>query len=177
MFNILLFLLSLLFLVSCTHDAVNHSVEERKELNTLNKLYKNKELKIKIYFDNKDIDSLGTSEYIIRQENTSDPLIFSIRSYLKGVNKQEADLGFKTNNLGIDSFEIKVEGKIVLVNFISEDLNIKSPEQILKFDYNIFKTAEQFDNIDDVKICINNIYNYQMSFLANEEVIECPFSF
>ena len=50
MFNILLFLLSLLFLVSCTHDAVNHSIEENKELNTLNKLYKNKELKIKIYY-------------------------------------------------------------------------------------------------------------------------------
>lgn len=93
MFKISIFLLGLLFLVSCTHDAVNHSVEEEKELNTINYLYKNTELEIKIYFDSKDIDSFSTSEYIIRQSNTSNPLNFSIRSYLDGVSEEEADLG------------------------------------------------------------------------------------
>lgn len=175
MFNISLFLLSLLFLVSCTHNTVNHSIEEKKELNTINELYKNKVLETKIYFDNDNIDPLSTSEYVIRQSKTNSSLVSSIRSYLDGVSKQEADLGFETNNLGIESFEIKVKEKTALINFVSTDLNIKSSEQILNFDYNIFKTAEQFDYIDDVKICINNISNYQMSFLANEEPADCPF--
>ncbi|MGP5361622.1 hypothetical protein ACTXL1_12630, partial [Psychrobacter celer] len=65
--------------------------------------------------------------------------------------------------------------RTALIKFISKDLNIESPEQVLNFDYNIFKTAEQFDYIDNVKICINNIFNYQMSFLANEQPIKCPF--
>ena len=175
MFKISIFLLGLLFLVSCTYDAINHSTEEEKELNTVNDLCKNTALEIKIYFDSKDIESFSTSKYIIRQSNTSNPLDFSIRSYLDGVNEEEVDLGFKTNNLGIGSFEIKVKDRTALINFISKDLNIESPEQILNFDYNIFKTAEQFDYIDDVKICINNISNYQMSFLANEQPIKCPF--
>ncbi len=177
MFKISLFLLGLLFLVSCTHDAVNHSIEEEKGLNTINDLYKNTALEIKIYFDSKDIESFSTSEYIIRQSNTSNTLDFSIRSYLDGVSEEELDLGFKTNNLGIKSFEIEVKDRTALINFIGKDLDIKSSEQILNFDYNIYKTAEQFDYIDDVKICINNISNYQMSFLAKEEPIDCPFSF
>ena len=175
MFKISIFLLGLLFLVSCTHNAINHSTEEEKELNTINDLYKNTALEIKIYFDSKDIESFSTSKYIIRQSNTSNPLDFSIRSYLDGVSEEEVDLGFKTNNLGIEYFKIKVKDRTALINFISKDLNIESPEQILNFDYNIFKKAEQFDYIDDVKICINNISNYQMSFLANEQPIKCPF--
>lgn len=175
MFKISIFLLGLLFLVSCTHDAVNHSIEEEKKLNTINDLYKNTALEIKIYFDSKDIESLSTSEYTIRQSNTSNPLDFSIRSYLDGVSEEEVGLGFKTNNLGIESFKIKVKDRTALINFISKDLNIESPEQILNFDYNISKTAEQFDTVDKTEICINNIYNYQMAFLANEEPIDCPF--
>ena len=118
MFKISIFLLGLLFLVSCTHDAINHSTEEEKELNTINDLYKNTALEIKIYFDSKDIESFSTSKYIIRQSNTSNPLDFSIRSYLDGVNEEEVDLGFKTNNLGIGSFEIKVKDRTALINFI-----------------------------------------------------------
>jgi hypothetical protein len=177
MFNISFFLLSLLFLVSCTHDAVNYTINKQKELNTINGLHKNTIPEIRIYFDHKNIGLLSTLDYINRLSKTDDPLIFSINSYLNGVRKQEADLGFKTNNLGIRSFKLKVEDKIALINFVSNDLDISSPEQILNFNYNIFKTAEQFNYIDDVKICINNIYNYQMVFLANEEAIDCPFSF
>ncbi len=47
MFKVSIFLLGLLFLVSCTHDAVNHSIEEEKELNTINDLYKNIVLEVK----------------------------------------------------------------------------------------------------------------------------------
>ena len=53
MFKMSIFLLGLLFLVSCTHNAINHSTEEEKELNTINDLYKNTALEIKIYFDSK----------------------------------------------------------------------------------------------------------------------------
>lgn len=176
MFNILPFLLSFLFLASCTHDTLKKSTEEKTELNTINELYKNTPLEIKVYFD-KNVESLGTSEYVIRQSQTSDPLIFSIDSYLNGVSKQESNLGFKTNNLGIESFNIKVKNRTALINFSSSDLDIKGPEQILNFTYNIMLTAEQFDHIDDVTICINNTYNYQMALLANEDPVPCPFSF
>ncbi len=189
MFSKTVFLSSLLFLVSCTHDSISHSIEKQRESDSINELYKdtifeNSQAKqsdtiseIKIYFDHKDVDSLSTSEYISRQSQTSNPLSFAISSYIDGVRRQEADLGFETNNLGVESFEIKVEGRTALIKFISKDLNIEGPEQTLNFTYNISKTAEQFDNIDDVKICINDIYNYQMSFLANEEPVVCPFSF
>lgn len=54
MFKISIFLLGLLFLVSCTHDAINHSTEEEKELNIVNptkKCYDNSKPQLTDYYD------------------------------------------------------------------------------------------------------------------------------
>ena len=39
----------------------------------------------------------------------------------------------------------------------------------------IIVTAEQFDTVNDAQICVNNTYNYEITFFANEESVDCPF--
>ena len=86
-------------------------------------------------------------------------------------------MGFKTNNLGLTSFNVKVEDRKVMIDFESDNLDIQGPDQILSFSYNVAQTAEQFKNIDNTEICINGIHNYQMVLLANEASVPCPFHF
>ena len=131
-------------------------------------------LAVKVFFENPNLDG---SSYIIRYVDKASPLKNGIQEYLNGLTPEEKKLGFETSNFGNDSFQVKIEKKTALINFKSSDLSITGSEQILNFNYNISKIAEQFDTVDKTEICVNNIYNYQMAFLANEEPIECPFSF
>ena len=131
-------------------------------------------LAVKVFFENPNLE--GPS-YVSRYVDKASPLKNSIQEYLNGLTPEEKNLGFETSNFGNEIFQVKIEKKTALINFKSSDLSITGPEQILNFNYNISKTAEQFDTVDKTEICVNNIYNYQMAFLANEEPIECPFSF
>ena len=72
---------------------------------------------------------------------------------------------------------LEVEDRTAMIDFESDNLDIQGPNQILNFSYNIAQIAEQFEDVDGTEICINSTYNYQMALLANEEPIECPFSF
>ena len=131
-------------------------------------------LAVKVFFENPNLDG---SSYIIRYVDKASPLKNGIQEYLNGLTPEEKKLGFETSNFGNNSFQVKIEKKTALINFKSSDLSITGPEQILNFNYNISKTAEQFDTVNETEICVNDIYNYQMAFLANEEPVECPFSF
>ena len=97
MFNILPFLLSFLFLASCTHDTLKKSTEEKTELNTINELYKSTALEIKVYFENPNLDD---SSYVIRYVDKASPLKNSIQEYLNGLTPEEKKLGFETSNFG-----------------------------------------------------------------------------
>lgn len=141
-------------------------------LATMNKKLVKNRLAVKVYFENSNLDD---SSYVIRYVDKASPLKNSIQEYLNGLTPEEKNLGFESSNFGNNSFQVKIDKKTAFINFISYKLRIIEPEQILKFDYNISKTAEQFDTVDKTEICINNIYNYQMAFLANEEPIDCPF--
>lgn len=133
--------------------------------------------KVKIYFNIGKVDSLESSGYVTRSAKSNDVLNFAIQSYLQGVTKEEEQMGFKTNNLGLTSFNIKVGDRKAMIDFESDNLDIQGPNQILSFSYNVAQTAEQFKNIDNTEICINGIHNYQMVLLANEASVPCPFHF
>lgn len=100
-----------------------------------------------------------------------------MQDYLQGITEQEEKMGFKTNILGLTGFNIKVEDRTAMIDFESNNLDIRGPNQILNFSYNIAKTTKHFEYVDDAEICINGIYNYQMAFLANETIAPCPFGF
>lgn len=143
-------------------------------LNKISKQSIKDKLAVKVYFENPNLDD---SDYVIRFVNKESPLKNAIQEYLNGLTPEEKKLGFESSNFGNDSFQVKIKDKTALVNFTINELEIIGPEQILKFTYNISKTAEQFKTVDETEICVNNIYNYQMAFLANEDAIDCPFSF
>lgn len=143
-------------------------------LNKMSKQSIKDKLAVKVYFENPNLDD---SDYVIRFVNKESPLKNAIQEYLNGLTPEEKKLGFESSNFGNDSFQVKIKDKTALVNFTINELEIIGPEQILKFTYNISKTAEQFKTVDETEICVNNIYNYQMAFLANEDAIDCPFSF
>ena len=143
-------------------------------LNKISKQSIKDKLAVKVYFESPNLDDSG---YVIRFVNKESPLKNAIQEYLNGLTPEEKKLGFESSNFGNDSFQVKIKDKTALVNFTINELEIIGPEQILKFTYNISKTAEQFKTVDETEICVNNIYNYQMAFLANEDAIDCPFSF
>ena len=158
-------------------DTINKKMYSKNYEDYLDEISKQtieNKLAAKIYFEN---SNLNNSSYVFRYIDKASPLKNSIQEYLNGLTPEEKELGFETSNFGNDSFQVKIEKNTAFVNFKSSDLSITGPEQILNFIYNISKTAEQFDTVNKTEICINNIYNYQMAFLANEEPIDCPFSF
>ena len=83
----------------------------------------------------------------------------------------------KTSNFGNGSFQVKIEDKVALISFTAGDLtrDLKSPQQVIDFTSSIAMTAEQFDTVNEAKICVNDTYNYQMTFFANEEPVACLF--
>ena len=72
---------------------------------------------------------------------------------------------------------MKIEDKVALISFTADDLtrDLKSPQQIIDFTTSIAMTAEQFDTVNEAKICVNDTYNDQMAFFANEEPVACLF--
>ena len=86
-------------------------------------------------------------------------------------------LGFDSNNFGNNIFKVKIEDNIAKIYFTANDLTIdlRSSQQVIDFSHSIRMTGEQFSTVDTTEICVNNSYNYQMTFLANEESIDCPF--
>lgn len=129
---------------------------------------------VKVYFNNPQLED---TSYVIRFVNKESPLKNAIQEYLNGLTVEEKNLGFDSNNFGNNSFTVKIENNIAKLHFTANDLikGLRSPQQVIDFSHSIRMTAEQFNTIDATEICINNISNYQMSFLANEEPVECPF--
>ncbi len=143
-------------------------------LNKMNKQLVKSKLAVKVYFENPNLDD---SSYVIRYVDKASPLKNSIQEYLNGLIPEEKKLGFESSNFGNDSFQVKIEDRVALISFTADNLtkDLRSPQQVIDFTANIGLTAEQFDTVDEVEICVNDTYNYQMSFLANEEPIDCPF--
>lgn len=129
---------------------------------------------VKVYFINPNLDD---SSYVIRHVDKDSPLKNTIQEYLNGLTPEEKKLGFESSNFGNDSFIVKIENHIAKIHFTASDLtkDLRSPQQVIDFTSSIDRTAEQFDTVDDAEICVNNTYNYHMSFLANEEPVDCPF--
>jgi len=129
---------------------------------------------VKVYFSN---PHLYDTSYVIRFVNKESSLKNAIQEYLNGLTVEEKNLGFESNNFGNNSFEVKIEDNIAKIHFTANDLttDLRSSQQVIDFSHSIRMTAEQFNTVDATEICINNISNYQMSFLANEEPIKCPF--
>lgn len=132
------------------------------------------ETAVKVYFSN---PHLYDTSYIIRFVNKESPLKNAIQEYLNGLRVEEKNLGFESNNFGNNSFKVKIEDSIAKIHFTANDLamNLRSSQQVIDFSHSIRMTAEQFSTVDTTEICVNNSYNYQMAFLANEEFIDCPF--
>ena len=145
-------------------------------LDKINKKSLKDKLAVKVYFENPNLDD---SSYVIRYVDKASPLKNSIQEYLNGLTSEEKSLGFKTSNFGNDSFQVKIEDNVALISFTASYLtrDLKSPQQVIDFTTSITMTAKQFDTVNEAKICVNDTYNYQMAFLANEEPIKCPFSF
>ncbi|MGP5373091.1 hypothetical protein ACTXLO_08320 [Psychrobacter alimentarius] len=96
---------------------------------------------------------------------------------MNGLTVEEKKLGFESNNFGNNSFTVKIEDNIAKVHFTANDLttSLRSSQQIIDFRHSIRMTAEHFNTVDVTEICVNNSYNYQMIFLANEESVDCSF--
>lgn len=131
-------------------------------------------LAVKVFFENPNLDD---SSYVIRYIDKVSPLKNSIQEYLNGLTPEEKKLGFETSNFGNGSFQVKIEDKVALISFTADDLtrDLKSPQQVINFTTSIAMTAEQFDTVNEAKICVNDTYNYEITFFANEEPVECPF--
>lgn len=96
---------------------------------------------------------------------------------MNSLTPEEKKPGFKTSNFGNGSFQVKIENKVALISFTADDLtrDLKSPQQVIDFTTSIAMTAEKFDTVNEAKICVNDTYNYEITFFANEEPVECPF--
>lgn len=143
-------------------------------LNKMNKQLIKDKLAVKVYFSNSNLDD---SSYVIRYVDKTSPLKDSIQEYLNGLTPEEKKLGFESSNFGNNRFQVKIEDRVALIRFTADDLtkDLRSPQQVIDFTADIGLTAEQFNTVDEAEICVNDTYNYQMSFLANEEPIDCPF--
>lgn len=162
--------------LSSTFSDETYAENYKHYLNKINKQPLRDKLAVKVYFENPNLDD---SSYVIRYVDKASPLKNGIQEYLNGLTPEEKSLGFKTSNFGNDSFQVKIEDNVALISFIASDLtrDLKSPQQVIDFTTSIIMTAEQFDTVHEAKICVNDTYNYQMAFLANEDPIDCPFIF
>lgn len=129
---------------------------------------------VKVYFNNPYLDD---TSYVTRFVDKAAPLKNAIQEYLNGLAVEEKNLGFESNNFGNNSFTIKIKDNIAKIHFTANDLttDLRSSQQIIDFNHSIRMTAEQFNTVDSTEICVNNSYNYQITFFANEEPVECPF--
>ena len=143
-------------------------------LNKMSKQSVKSKLAVKVYFKNPNLDD---SSYVIRYINKTSPLKDSIQEYLNGLTSDEKKLGFESNNFGNDSFTVKIEDNIAKIHFTADDLttDLRSPQQIIDFSHSIYMIADQFKTVNETEICVNDTYNYQMAFLANEDPVDCPF--
>lgn len=132
------------------------------------------ETAVKVYFSN---PHLYDTSYVIRFVDKAAPLKNAIQEYLNGLTIEEKNLGFESNNFGNNNFTVKIVDNIAKIHFTANDLtmDLRSSQQVIDFSHSIRMTAEQFSTVDTTEICVNNSYNYQMTFLANEESIDCPF--
>lgn len=74
---------------------------------------------------------------------------------------------------------MKIENHIAKIHFTSNDLtkDLRSPQQVIDFTMAIIVTAEQFDTVNDAQICVNNTYNYEITFLLMKNQLIVPFNF
>ena len=157
-----------------TLNGERYTKNYKNYINKMNKQLIKDKSAVKVFFENPNLDESG---YVIRFVNKASPLKDSIQEYLNGLTPEEKKLGFESSNFGNDSFTVKIEDNIAKIHFTASDLtkDLKSPQQVIDFTMAITLTAKQFDTVDEAEICVNDTYNYQMSFLANEEPIDCPF--
>ena len=143
-------------------------------LNKISKQSIKDKLAVKVYFENPNLDD---SDYVIRFVNKESPLKNAIQEYLNGLTPEEKKLGFESSNFGNENFTVKIENHIAKIHFTANDLtkDLRSPQQVIDFTMAITLTAEQFDAVNDAQICVNNTYNYEITFFANEESVDCPF--
>ena len=120
---------------------------------------------------------MNDTSYVIRFVDKTAPLKNAIQEYLNGLAVEEKNLGFESNSFGNNNFTVKIIDNIAKIHFTANDLTtgLRSSQQIIDFNHSIRMTAEQFNTVDSTEICVNNSYNYQITFFANEEPIECPF--
>ncbi|SJN35324.1 GerMN domain-containing protein [Psychrobacter sp. JB385] len=146
----------------------------KKYLRDKNSQVVRNKIAVKVYFNNQYLDD---TSYIIRFVDKAAPLKNAIQEYLNGLAVEEKNLGFESNNFGNNSFTVKIEDNIAKINFTANDLttDLRSSQQIIDFNQSIRMTAEQFNTVDSTEICVNNSYNYQITFFDNEEPVECPF--
>ena len=143
-------------------------------LNKINKKSVKDKLAVKVYFENSNLDDLS---YVVRYVDKASPLKNSIQEYLNGLTLEEKKLGFESSNFGNDSFTVKIEDNIAKIHFTADDLttDLRSAQQIIDFSHSIYMIADQFKTVNETEICVNDTYNYQMAFLANEDPVDCPF--
>lgn len=114
-------------------------------------------------------------QYVFRNVSPTTPLKEAIQAYLDGATAEEVKLGYQTDNLGINKFDVKINNKVANIAFFTDNLHIKDEQEIIDFNYNIEMTARQFDSVKDVKICIKGISNYQNSYFGYEPKKKCEF--
>ncbi len=162
--------------ISNTLNGDTYTKNYKSYLNKMSKQSVKEKLAVKVYFENPNLDD---SSYVTRFVSKESPLKNAIQEYLNGLTLEEKKLGFESSNFGNDSFQVKIENRVALISFTADDLtkDLRSPQQVIDFTSNIGLTADQFDTVDRTEVCVNNTYNYQMAFLANEDAIDCPFGF
>ena len=114
---------------------------------------------------------------ILHYVNKISPFKNTIQEYLNSFTQVEKKLGFESSNFGNENFIVKTENHIAKIHFTTSDLtkDLRSPQQVIDFTMAIILTVEQFTTVNDAQICVNNTYNYEITFFANEESVDCPF--
>ncbi len=114
-------------------------------------------------------------QYVFRNVSPTTPLKDAIQAYLDGATAEESKLGYKTNTLGIDSFNIKINDNTAYIAFHTDNLHINDAQEMIDFNYNVESTAQQFNSVKEVKICINGISNYQTAYFGSATKKKCEF--
>ena len=96
---------------------------------------------------------------------------------MNGLTPEEKKLGFESSFFGNENFTVKIENHIAKIHFTASDLtkDLRSPQQVIDATMAITLTAEKFATVNDAQICVNNTYNYEITFFANVESVDCPF--
>ncbi len=159
-----------------TPNKETYAESYKNYLNKLNKKLVEDKLAVKVFFENPNLDK---SSYVIRYVDKASPLKNSIQEYLNGLTPEEKRLGFESSNFGNNSFIVEIEKNTAKIHFTADNLasDLRSPQQVIDFSHSIYMIADQFETVNETEICVNDTYNYQMAFLANEEPIDCPFNF